>query len=125
MMNNMTGKLTQKQKTASEEGTNAEKTAENWLEKRRFTIDYSHEGKKSAKPYDIKASRGKDRWVIDVKTGEEPSIRIVNFEKMLQEKGYNKVGLALVRGRRVYLLEYKKMSLAGIKAWETRRQTKR
>jgi hypothetical protein len=57
-----------------------------------------------------------------VKTGEEPSVKIPNFEKMLGEKGYNKVGLALVRGRRVYLLEYKKMTLAGIKASETRKQ---
>jgi hypothetical protein len=43
---------------------------------------------------------------------------------MLQEEGYNKIGLALVRGKRVYLLEYKKMSLAGIKAAETRRKQK-
>lgn len=120
----MPKQLTQKQKDAPKKGTQAEKFADKWLKERKFTIDYSHKGKKSAKPYDIKATRGKDRWVIDVKTGEEPTIKISNFERMLQEKGYNKVGFALVRGRHVYLLEYKKMTLAGIKAWETRRANK-
>ena len=113
---------TQKQREASEKGTIAERYVEKWLKKRRFHIDYSHKGKKSNLPYDIKATRGKERWVIDVKSGEKPLIKIPNFEKMMEETGYNKVGLALVKGKRVYLLEYRKMSLAGIKAAETRRR---
>jgi hypothetical protein len=113
---------TQKQREASDKGTEAEKFVVRWLGKRGFHIDYSHEGKKSNLPYDIKATKRKERWVIDVKSGKAPFVKIPNFAKMLEEEGYNRVGLALVEGRRVYLLQYRKMSLAGEKAAETRRR---
>lgn len=116
---------TRKQRDASDKGTRAEIEVEKWLRKRHFINVEGHEGRKSALPYDITAEKGKDRWVIDVKTGEKPGIRISNFEKMLQMKGFNKVGFALVpetKPKRVYLLEYRKMSLAGIKAAETRKK---
>jgi hypothetical protein len=116
---------TRRQIEASDKGTLAEMQVEKWLIKRRFTNVKGHEGKKSALPYDITAQKGKEKWVIDVKTGDKPGIRISNFEKMLQMKGFNKVGFALVpesRPYRIYLLEYKKMSLAGSKAAETRKK---
>ena len=129
-------KLTKKQRNAlSFEGVRGEIRAEKWLEKHGFRIIESHKGKRSASHYDIKAEKGKDRWVIEVKTGEKPQIKIANLKKMLQEKGYNKLGLALVTKDDVYLLEYKKMTHAGYvaartrkrkeaanKAWETRRR---
>jgi len=132
----MSNNLTAKQREAlADKGTKAEELVKNWLEKRNYRIDYWHKNKKSNKPYDIKASKGKEHWVIDVKTGLKPSVNISNIEKNLGEIGYNKIGLALVRKNIVYLFEFKKMSDAGRKAaltkkyknagkesWETRRQ---
>lgn len=113
---------TQEQNEASDKGTKAESYCVKWLEKRGFHIVEWHEGKKSNLHYDIKATKGNERWVIDVKTGKEPATKIPNFEKMLKEEGYNRVGLALVSGKHVYLLQYRKMSHAGDLAAETRRK---
>lgn len=123
----MVTKLNRKQLAALRHaGTEAELVVEDWLKKRGYTIDYSHGGRKSNLPYDILATRGKERWVIDVKSGEKPLVKISNFERMIEENpGYNKIGLALVSGKRVYLLEYKKMTRAGEDAWETRRKNKK
>ena len=133
----MMKKLTAKQKEAlGNKGSKAEELVKMWLEKKGYKIDYWHQNRKSNKPYDIKASKGKERWVIDVKTGSKPSVNISNIEKNMREKGYNKIGLALVRDKVVYLFEFRKMSEAGRKAaitrkakraakksWETRRQS--
>jgi hypothetical protein len=47
--------------------------------------------------------------VINVKSGEALAIKIANFEKMLNEKGFNRVGIALVSRKNVHLLQYRKM----------------
>jgi hypothetical protein len=39
---------------------------------------------------------------------------------MLREKGFTKVGLAIVTEKDVHLLEYRKMSYAGFKASKTK-----
>lgn len=120
----MTKKLTEKQRKAlSEEGVKGEIKAEKWLKDHGFEIIESHEGKRKAGYYDIKAKKGKDNWIIEVKTGDTPKIKIANFEKMLDEKGFNKIGIALVTKDNVHLLEYKKMTFAGLKAWKTRKNT--
>jgi Holliday junction resolvase-like predicted endonuclease len=112
--------MTDKQLKVAREGIKGEVEAENWLREHDFHITESHAGKAHAGHYDIKAKKGKDKWIIEVKTGESPQIRVANFRKMLQEKGFNKIGLALVTEGEVHLLEYKKMRLAGYKAARTK-----
>ena len=98
-----------------------------WLERKGYNIDYWHGNKKSNLPYDILASKGEERWVIDVKTGDKPGVNISNIAKILKSaklKGYNKIGLALVVEKKPwpYLFEYRKMSEAGRNADLTRRR---
>lgn len=113
-------KMTERQLRVCAEGKEGETKAEDWLRKHGFEILKSFAGKSHAGHFDIKAKKGKLQWIIEVKTGEHPKIDIRNFEKMVEEKGYSKIGLALVTGKQVYLLEYKKMTLAGYKAAETK-----
>ena len=122
----MKNKLTQKQKNAlGPQGTIAEMKVEKWLEKKGYTIDDSHKGKKSNLPYDILATKGKARWVIDVKSGEKPLVKIQNIRKMIDETpGYNKIGLAFVGEDYIYLFEFRKWSKYGDDAAETRKWRK-
>jgi hypothetical protein len=129
--------LTRKQKNAlGLQGPTAEMEVEKWLKKKGYTVDYSHEGKKSNLPYDILATKGKARWVIDVKSGNKPLVKIENPRRMIYETpGYNKIGLAFVGQDYIYLFEFRKWSKfgddatetrkwrnAGKKSWETRRK---
>jgi hypothetical protein len=120
----MNNELTPKQKNAlGSQGTIAEMKVENWLRKKGYTIDYSHEGKKSSKPYDIPATKGKAKWVIDVKSGDKPLVKIRNIEKMIYETPkYNKIGFAFVGNDYIYLLEFKKWSKYGDDAAKTRKR---
>lgn len=113
--------LTKKQREVGKVGLVAERKTANWLKQHNFR-DVEYFKKPHAGHYDIKAQKGKDKWIIEVKTGENPSVNIENFLKMLKEKGFRKIGLAIVAKNDVHLLEYKKMSLAGRKAWRTRRK---
>jgi hypothetical protein len=117
-------KLTEKQRNVFLEGIKGEMKVEKWLRDRGFRIIESHEGKSCAGYYDIKARKGKDKWIMEVKKGENPKINIANFEKMLNEKGFNRIGLALVTDHNIHLLEYKKMTFAGLKATKTKRRKK-
>ena len=108
--------LTKKQQEVGKVGKQGEKIVTNWLRARGYKIVDEHAGKASNKPYDIKAYKGREKWIIEVKNGNAPPVKIENFVKMLGEKGFNKIGLALVHGKDVFLLEYNKMSWAGIKA---------
>ncbi len=102
----------------------AEKAVTRWLQRRGFEIIESF-NKHHAGPYDIKARKGNNRWIIEVKSGKRPPINIENFRKMLDEsRGYNKIGLAILRKNQVHLLEYNKMSYAGLKAAETKRKNR-
>ncbi len=117
-----------KLKEAGEKGTEAEMKVTQWLRKRGYHIRYWHEGKKSNLPYDILAIKGNERWIIDVKTGNKPSVNISNIEKILNDrklKRYNKIGLALVSDKYPwpYLFEYKKMSQDGFKASLTKKRS--
>ena len=116
--------FTQKQRQVSALGKRGEKKAKEWLEERGFTIEEwfprAHAGY-----YDIKARRGRERWIIEVKTGENPSINVTNFLKMINEKGYNRIGLAIVTKDDVHLLQIKKTKIAALKAWTTRRKVKK
>ena len=119
----MTGSLTQKQVNAlGPQGTTAEQIVVRWLKKKGYHIDYSHRGKKSNLPYDILATKGKEKWVIDVKSGNKPQVKIQNIEKMIEKTpGYNTVGLALVGEDGIYLLQYNKWTKFGEKAAKTRK----
>lgn len=115
--------FTEKQRGVSALGKKGEIKAKKWLEERGFAIEewfpHAHAGY-----YDIKARKGKERWIIEVKTGENPSINIDNFLKMINEKGYNRIGLAIVTTDDVHLLQIKKTRIAALKAWKTRKNTK-
>lgn len=117
----MKKELTEKQRKVSALGKIGEKKVKKWLEDRGFNIDKSF-SKAHAGHYDIKASKGKEKWIIEVKTGERPSLNIANFFKMMNEKGFNKIGLAIVSNDDVHLLELKKTRIAALKAWKTRKK---
>jgi Holliday junction resolvase len=119
----MKNELTQKQKNAlGRQGPITEIEVEKWLRKKGYTIDDSHKGKKSNLPYDILATKGKARWVIDVKSGEKPLVKIENIRRMIYEThGYNKIGLAFVGEDYIYLFEFRKWSKYGHDAAETKK----
>ncbi len=50
------------------------------------------------------------------------AINLANFEKMIEMRGFSKVGLALVTRNYVHLLEYPKMRFAAFKAIDTMRK---
>jgi Holliday junction resolvase-like predicted endonuclease len=114
-------KLAQKQRGVPALGKTGEKKAKEWLEDRGFIIEewfpHAHAGY-----YDIKARKGQERWIIEVKTGSNPSLNITNFLKMINEKGFNRIGLAIVSKHYVYLLEVRKTRIVALKAWKTRKK---
>ena len=112
--------LTEKQCKVQALGKLGEKRAKEWLEGKGFTVT-NYNPKAHSGYYDIKAEKNGEKWIIEVKTGENPSLNIPNFLKMINEKGYHKVGLALVTENDVYLLEIKKTRIAAFKAWKTRK----
>ena len=109
--------LTAKQKGTFPEGSKAEERAMSWLKEHKFT-DVSRNPKPTG-CWDIMARKGNKNWIIEVKTGERPPINIDNFEKMINVKGIDKIGLALVTEKYIHLLEYPKQRFAAFKAWDT------
>jgi Holliday junction resolvase-like predicted endonuclease len=113
---------TEKQRKVPDLGKAGERKVMEWLVERGFKIEeYFRRG--HAGHYDIKAAKGKEKWIIEVKTGENPSLNIANFLKMIEEKGYNRIGLAIATRDDVVLLEVRKTMIAALKAWKTRRKT--
>jgi len=108
-------KPTEKQRKVPYKGKKAEKQAEKWLEEHGF-CDVERNPKPTGH-WDIMARKGKHKWVIEVKTGENPQINMANFEKMTKMKGFTKIGLALVTRDYVHLLEYAKMRFVAFKIW--------
>jgi len=112
--------LTQKQKSVREIAKKAERKAKRWLESNGFTVAYWHKGKASNKPYDIICYKGRDGYVIDVKTGKNPSVSLYNFNTLLNKsieeirsdthnkhlKPINRIGYIFVINNECYLLEY-------------------
>lgn len=119
----MNKESTGKQRHISVLGKRGERKAKEWLEEGGFTIEEwfprAHAGH-----YDIKARKGKEKWIIEVKTGSKPSINVANFLKMTNENGVNRIGLAIVTKGDVHLLEIKKTKIAALKAWKTRKKEK-
>ena len=118
-------KRTKKQKEAQTIGKKGEIKVIKLLKKRGYRIIYSHQGKANSKPYDLIAVKGKDKIIVEVKSGLKPPIKITNFEKMLNKKGITKIILALVGTKYIHLLEYRKMSFAGVVAANTRKLRRR
>jgi Holliday junction resolvase len=81
-----------------------EKRVKEWLKRKGFEIKYWHKGKRSNMPYDIKAEKHNKKWIIEVKGGHTPKIKLENFRKMLTDKSVDVVGLALVIDRHPYLI---------------------
>ena len=120
----MKREFTEKQRKVPALGKRGEKKAKKWLEERGFTIEQWYP-QAHAGYYDIKARKGREKWIIEVKTGENPSINVDNFLRMIGEKGYNRIGLAIVTEDDVHLLQIKKTKIAALKAWKTRRKGKK
>ena len=111
---------TERQKRVPKQGNLGERVAKEWLEERGFTIEEwfskAHTGF-----YDIKASKGKEKWIIEVKTGLNPKLNVNNLLKMTDEKNINKIGLAIVAKEEVILLEIGKQQIAAMRAWKKRK----
>ena len=106
---------TRKQREAGRKGLKAQKKVGKWLEQHKFqNIRPKHPG-----PWDFTARKGKKKYVIEVKSGDNPGINLSNFKKMLKEP-VNIIGLALVIKNEVHLLQYKKKTLAGNRASKTK-----
>jgi len=95
----------------------AEEIAVNWLKDKGYRILYWHERRASNKPYDILAEKGNLRWIIDVKSGKDPSINLENFAKLLEIKNIeipeenrtftpNRIGYIFIVDGEPFLLEY-------------------
>ena len=101
-----------------------EERVKKWLEKEGYKVTYWAERKRSNKPYDIKATKDSKKWIVEVKGGSRPPIRLSNFRKMLTEKNVDMVGLALVIDRHPYLLSFNKHVHSADLAWITRTRRK-
>jgi Holliday junction resolvase-like predicted endonuclease len=112
---------TERQKGVSTLGKLGERKVKEWLEKRGFNIDDSFP-KAHAGFYDIKASKGKEKWIIEVKTGLTPKLNVNNLLKMTEEKNINKIGLAIVANDEVILLQIGKQQIAAMRAWKKRKK---
>ena len=113
-------KQTERQRQVSKLGKLGERTAKEWLANRGFKIE-ELSPKAHAGFYDIKASKGKEKWIIEVKTGLTPKLNINNLLKMTAEKNINKIGLAIVASDEVILLEIGKQQIAAMRAWKKRK----
>ena len=103
--------------------TKAEGLVKRWLEqKKAFKVLYWHQGKRSNKPYDMLALKNKRRWAIEVKTGAAPPIKLGNFQKLLEMRKIDMIGLVLVVNDYPYLLSYNKRTWRGEKAWSRKRK---
>ncbi len=97
-------------------GTVYERRGVRWLRKAGFTNIQSFP-KRHNHPFDVTAERGREYWVIEIKGGEKPGVRIRNLLKMYSKPGVTKLGLLfVVEGDEPLLFELKKMSRAGYKA---------
>jgi len=105
-------------------GKRAEELAVEWLEGRGYKDIKWHENKASNEYFDILASKDNEQWIIEVKSGKEPSIKIENIVKMIDRPKTNKIGLIFIpnENETPIFFELNKMSHAGLKAWKTRRK---
>jgi len=71
---------------AQKKGKWAEKKAAEWLQKRNYTICYTHQDKASNLPYDILCYKGRDGYALDVKTGKGPTISLKSLGKLMNKK---------------------------------------
>jgi Holliday junction resolvase-like predicted endonuclease len=111
---------TERQRKVSKLGKLGERTVKEWLENRGFKIEEWF-SKAHAGFYDIKASKGKEKWIIEVKTGLTPKLNVNNLLKMTAERNVNKIGLAIVASDEVILLEIGKQQIAAMRAWKKRK----
>lgn len=80
----------------------SERRVAEWLNTHGF-----REVERNPKPtghWDVKGRKGKDVWIIEVKSGDRPKIDMTNFEKMIEDETATMIGLALVTDRQVHLL---------------------
>jgi Holliday junction resolvase-like predicted endonuclease len=134
---------TRKQKEAAKKGLLAEKRVARWLIDRGWT-DVRYHRHQHAGPFDIDCKKGGESWLIEVKTGEKPSVKIANLVRMLETKRNGRIDkaalifvpsnvkkplLMFVLGKRNYVALKASIKRAGseaaIKAWRTRRREKR
>jgi hypothetical protein len=100
-----------------------EERATLWLKKKGFKIRNPRNGKRSSLPFDILATKGRKNWVIEVKGGARPPIKLSNFRKMLTMPKIHMVGVILVISRHPYLLSFNKRTYSAELAWLTRRRS--
>ena len=95
-------KLTKKMRQIIPRARRSEKQVVEWLQTHGF-----RDVEKNPKPtghWDVKGRKGKEIWIIEVKSGEKPKIDMANFEKMIEDETADVIGLALVTPRQVHLL---------------------
>ena len=107
-------------------GLDIEKKISRWLEDRGFKVQSY--GKKHSGCWDIKASKGKDKWIIEVKGGYtkyKPPVNIEKIIKMTKQHGFNRIGLIFLPKNNIPMFfELNKMSYAGLKASKTKGKKK-
>lgn len=74
-------------KKARYAGIKAENIAKIWLEsKKKYKIEFWHEGKASNLPFDIICSKNEEIYAFDVKGGINPKLALKSFKKLLSLK---------------------------------------
>jgi Holliday junction resolvase-like predicted endonuclease len=84
---------TRKQKEAAKKGLLAEKRVARWLIDRGWTHVHYHR-RHHAGPFDIDCKKKGESWLIEVKTGEKPPVKIANLVRMLEAKRDDRVDKA-------------------------------
>lgn len=84
---------TRKQKKVAKKGLLAEKRVARWLIDRGWTHVHYHR-RHHAGPFDIYCKKNGESWLIEVKTGEKPQVKIANLVRMLEAKREDRVDKA-------------------------------
>jgi Holliday junction resolvase-like predicted endonuclease len=84
---------TRKQKEVPKKGLLAEKRVARWLIDRGWT-DVHYHRRQHAGPFDIDCKKGRESWLMEVKTGEKPAVKIANLIRMLETKQNGRVDKA-------------------------------
>jgi hypothetical protein len=101
-------------------GTEYEKKGVRWLKHKGFRVLKEFRGPHNDY-FDALAEKDKEKWIVEIKGGDKPSIRISNVGRMIDTKGIDRVGLLfLPEGQVPFLFELSRRRYAGWKASETK-----
>lgn len=101
-------------------GTQYERQGVRWLKRRGFKPLHEFKGP-HGDYFDVEGQFKGKRWMIEIKGGGKPKIRIANLTRMYETRSVDKLGILFVLEKEPYMLfELSKMSLAGLLSSKTK-----